>query len=248
MKYQRDEIASLWDKVSLSYDAQQYWSMPENWANLDVLVSHIGDPAGKRIIEVGCGSGYTSLALARKGARIALLDLSPQALKVAADGFAKAGLPAPELYNQDALKNTLPSDTFDATWNGGVIEHFYDPGKELLIKEMLRITRPGGKVIVLVPNRACWEFQIVQAWLKLRGTWTYGFEDDMSQWRLKRMCERLGIRNCTTYAFNPVLGWRWIPKVGHRLTRLLGMETLERHKQKSWMGFIAVLVIEKERE
>jgi len=248
MKYQKDEIASLWDKVSLSYDAQKYWSSPENRANLEVLLSHIGDPAGKRIIEVGCGSGLTSLALAQHGARCALLDLSPEALKVAAAEFTRAGLPAPEQFNQDALKNTLPSDAFDATWNGGVIEHFFDPGKEMLIKEMLRITKPGGKVIILVPNAACWQFQIVQAWMKLRGTWIYGFEDDMSPWRLRKMCRRLGIASCTAYAFNTVLGWRWIPKVGSRMTQWLGLEQLKHHQRRSWMGFVTVLVIEKGKE
>ena len=245
MKYQKDEIASLWDKVSLNYDARQYWSGLENRANFEELLLHIGAPAGKRIIEIGCGSGFTSLALAQHGARCALLDLSAEALKVAEAAFVQAGLQAPELYNQDALKSSVPSDSFDAVWNGGVIEHFFDPGKELLIKEMLRMTRPGGKVIIMVPNAACWEFQIVQAWLKFRKTWIYGFEDDMSPRRLRRMCERLGISHATTYAFNTVLGWRWLPKIGHRLTRMLGLETLDHHRRRSWMGFVSVLVIEK---
>jgi ubiquinone/menaquinone biosynthesis C-methylase UbiE len=245
MKYQKDEIASLWDKVSLNYDARQYWNGLENRANYEELLLHIGDPAGKRIIEVGSGSGFTSLALAQQGAHIALLDLSSEALKVAEAAFVQAGLPPPELFNQDALKSAVPSDSFDVVWNGGVIEHFFDPGKEILIKEMLRMAKPGGKVIIIVPSGACWEFQLVQAWLKLRKTWIYGFEDDMSPRRLRRMCERLGIANSTVYAFNTVLGWRWLPKIGRHLTRWLGMETMEHHRRRSWMGFITILVIEK---
>lgn len=248
MKHQKDEIASVWDKVSLNYNIGDYWKSPENRANLEVLLLHIGNPESKRIIEVGCGSGLTSLALAQQGAKCALLDLSPEALRIAAAEFTKVGLPVPELFNQDALKNTLPSDAFDVSWNGGVIEHFYDSGKELLVQEMLRITKPGGSVIVLVPNAACWHFQIVQAWMKLRGTWVYGFEDDMSPWRLRRMCRRLGIANFTTYAYNTALAWRWIPRVGCRMARLMGWEDLKYHRRRSWMGFVSVLVIVKERK
>jgi SAM-dependent methyltransferase len=243
--HQRDNIAEIWNSVSQAYDPGEYWRLPENLANLEVLLSHIGPPGGKRILEMGCGSGYTSLALAERGALCTLLDLSPEALSVAAESFTRAGLPAPELVNEDALHTSLPTGTFDVVWNGGVIEHFYDSGKNLLIQEMVRLTKPGGVVIILVPNRLCWYFQIVQAWKKLYGTWKYGFEDDMSPGRLARMCRRQGHPPEATYAFNPVLGWRWIPFIGARLARLFGDRRLERHLRRARTGFVTVAVIRK---
>jgi SAM-dependent methyltransferase len=242
--YQPDKVAAVWDKVSLKYNYDAYVRGPENQANLLALLDHIGDPAGKRIIEVGCGSGFTSLALAQGGAQCALLDLSPEALAGAKAGFARHGLPEPECYLNDALHSTVPSDRFDLVWNGGVIEHFYDAGKALLIQEMLRMAKPGGRVVILVPNRWCWQFQIVQAWQKLRGTWKYGFEDDMSPRRLRRMAESLGIRQLWTYAFNPVVGWRWVPKL-RRLLNWLDLETVEQHCRRTPTGFVSVLVIHK---
>jgi cyclopropane fatty-acyl-phospholipid synthase-like methyltransferase len=89
--YQPDDVPAIWDKVSRGYDYDAYARAPENQANLAALLDHIGDPTGKRIIEVGCGSGFTSLALARRGAHCALLDLSPDALAVARAGFAERG-------------------------------------------------------------------------------------------------------------------------------------------------------------
>jgi SAM-dependent methyltransferase len=149
--------------------------------------------------------------LAKYGAECVLLDISNEALKVARSVLVSAGLVEPFCYNEDALNNSVPSDAFDVAWNGGVIEHFDDTGKVMLIKEMLRQTRPGGKVIVLVPNAWYWQFQLIQAWQKWRGTWAYGFEDDMSPRRLEKMCEHIGLANIMTYAFNPILGWRWVP-------------------------------------
>ena len=245
MKHQRDNVAGVWDRVSRAYDPEQYWRLPENLANLEALLLHIGAPEGKRILEMGCGSGYTSLALAQRGAVCTLLDLSPEALRVAAASFSSAGVAAPELVNSDALHTPLPSGMFDVVWNGGVIEHFYDSGKMLLLKEMLRLTKPGGLVIVLVPNRHCWYFQIVQAWKKVYGTWRYGFEDDMSPGRLSRMCRRLGQIPVASYAFNPVVGWRWIPVIGPRLARALGDAKIERHRQRARTGFITVVVLQK---
>lgn len=242
--YQPDDVAAVWDKVSRKYTYDAYVRGPENQANLRALLEHIGDPAGKRIIEVGCGSGFTSVALAQRGARCALLDLSPEALAGAKAGFAQHGLPEPEAYLGDALRSAVPSDSFDFVWNGGVIEHFYDSGKALLIQEMLRMAKPSGVVVILVPNRWCWQFQIVQAWQKLRGTWKYGFEDDMSPRRLRRMAEGLGIGSVTAYAFNPVLGWRWVPKV-RGVIRKLGLEKADWHSRPSSTGFVSVLVIRK---
>lgn len=243
--YQKADLVSIWDSVSAEYDEHSYWQLPENLANLETLLRHLGDPTDKRVLEVGCGSGYTTLALANRGARCALLDFSPVALERAAGAFARAGLVTPELYLEDALHNSLPSDTFDLVWNGGVIEHFYDDGKARLIQEMVRLAAPGGVVVIMVPNRLAWQLQIRQAWQKFRGTWKYGFEDDMSPGRLLRMARRLGFGDAEVYAFNPIASWRWIPRTT-RVLRWLGVDTLKHHMRRSLTGLVSVLAIRKQ--
>ncbi len=240
----KDDLVETWNSVSGLYEEKQYWKAPENIANLQILLSHIGDPKGQHIIEVGCGSGFTSAELARRGARCSLIDISPIALETARKAFVASGLEDPQCFNEDALANTVESDSYDLVWNGGVIEHFYDEGKELLLKEMLRMCKPGGLVIVTVPNRWCLQFQAVQWWQKLSGTWKYGFEDDMSPRRLRRLCKKIGVRSSSASAFNPVLGWRWVP-VARRFLNLLELETVEKHRQPSIIGFLSVLSIRK---
>lgn len=244
-RYQKNDVVSIWDTVAQNYKRESYWGGKENQANFQVLLSHIGNPMRKRIIEIGCGSGFTSIALAQRGAKCAILDISPISLESAVSNFVAAGLPVPEHYLADALDSNIPSNTFDIVWNGGVIEHFFDEGKEKLILEMFRIAKPSGQVIIMVPNRWCWQFQLIQAWQKWRKTWAYGFEDDMSPRDLKHMCVRLGFNDYTVYAFNTILGWRWIPKLD-RVIKMLGWETLGHHCQRSWMGFVSVLVIRKQ--
>lgn len=243
---QKGDTVAIWDAVGKGYDRDKYWKGLENIANLKELLSHIGDPAGKRIIEVGSGSGFTSIALAGRGANVAILDISPVSLRYAVAQFEACGLPPPEHHEADALDNGLPSDTYDIVWNGGVIEHFFDEGKKRLIKEMLRIAKPGGRVVITVPNAWCWQFQVMQAWQKLRGTWSFGMEDDMSPRRLAALCGEIGVTPSETYAFNTVLGWRWVPII-KKIVKYGRMETLERHCRRSWMGFVSVLVIHKAR-
>ena len=242
--YQKKDIVSTWDVVSAGYDETAYWQLPENHANLETILHHFGNPEGKRVIEIGCGSGFTTLALARRGARCALLDISSLALETSTAGFVRAGLPEPERYLQDALNSTLPSDTFDLVWNGGVIEHFADEGKKKLMQEMVRICAPGGHILILVPNRLAVQFQVRQAWQKLRGTWIYGFEDDMSPGRLLRMARQLGFDTSEAYAFNPVAAWRWIPRTT-TILRWLRVDTLEHHLRRSRTGMVSILIIKK---
>jgi len=242
--YQANNISNIWDSVSIHYEFDNYWKLPENHANMKYLLDFAGNVEGKKIIEMGCGSGFTSIALSQRGADVTLLDISSVALEKAVEQFHVMNVTTPQIYLGDALQSEIPSNIYDIAWNGGVIEHFYDEGKKKLILEMYRIVKPGGKVIILVPNSWCWLFQIIQTVQKWRKTWPYGFEDDMSPLRLERMCNEIGFKSVTAFSFNPILAWRWIPKMS-KILELIGLETIERHSQRSITGFISVLVINK---
>jgi len=242
---QQEDLVDVWDNVAKYYSFEDYWADPASHAWLGRLRSHIGEPSGQRVLEVGCGSGLMSLALAQQGACVSLLDISPVALQRAREVFAAKHQPIPTCYRADALHSGIAENSFDVTWNCGVIEHFTNEGKRQLVMEMVKMTKPGGKVIIMVPNRWCWPFQIGQAYMKLRRTWPYGNEDDMSPMRLKRLCRRLDVEHYDAYSFDPVLGWYWLPFLGARLKRCLGPRPVEKHMQRSIIGWMSVLVIEK---
>ncbi len=245
-KSQPPNLTVVWDNIAQSYDEEVYWKLPENHANLAVLLSHSGNPKGKRFIEVGSGSGFTSAVLAQRGAECALLDLSQEALKVGIRNFIRSGLPEPQCYNENALQSSVPSNYYDVVWNMGVIEHFYDDGKKRLVMEMHRMTKPHGSVIIMAPNAWCWPFQIMQKWNKIRKSWAYGFEDDLSPRRLAKICNYLKLNNYVSYAYNPILAWKSFPFINKMIARK-GRDTLDYHLRHSWMGYMSILVIKKER-
>lgn len=103
------------------------------------------------VADIGCGSGYGCDILKNSGAaRIHGTDASPRAIEFARDHFDKAidftvqGITHMSLYR---------TDYFDMTVCSEVLEHIKEYNKEeLAIKEMKRITRPGGIIVIGTPN------------------------------------------------------------------------------------------------
>lgn len=104
--------------------------------------------ASLRILDVGCATGRLLSRLAQAGAKnLAAVYLAPRILDVARRKLADQQVEA-DLRAADA-EDTLPwpSDSFDVTTLTGVLHHFYRPRDAL--REVHRVLRPGGKLLVL---------------------------------------------------------------------------------------------------
>lgn len=230
---QQPDLVRVWDHVAETYDASVV-SSASYQANFNVMHEIMGDPKGRSFCEVGCGSGATSAMFAQLGARAVLLDISPKSLEFARNYFAERNLQA-DFHLQNALHMTIPDNSFDVVWNAGVIEHFQDDGKVMLIREMWRILAPGGLLLIQLPYAWDIPFRVGKLILRCRGTWAYGFEDNLSRRRIAGLARRAGLTDFHSLVFNPVAGWWFLPK-GKWLTERLGLNTLKRHSKKTRMG------------
>jgi SAM-dependent methyltransferase len=102
-----------------------------------------GVPAGGRILDVGCGRGVLLAELANHGFEVHGVERSAAAAR-GADPRAQICI-APDLA---AAK--YPAEHFDAVFVWHVLEHLREP--VAAVREMHRILRPGGKLVVAVPN------------------------------------------------------------------------------------------------
>lgn len=244
--YQEKNLDRNWDDLCRFYNAEHYWDMPaENLANFEMIRINTEPVTDKDMIEMGSGSGLLSLRLARMEANITLLDYSEISMDYARKQFIEARMPC-DHYVEDALDNNVPSNRYDHSYNVGVLEHFYDDGKKKLIAEMLRVVKPGGSVIILVPNSHCLPFMAVQIFKKAIGKWGYGYEDDMSPGRLKKMLGEMGLQ-AEVFGFNPICGWLWIPGI-RQLINATGFGTLKRSMRHTRWGMTTAAIIKKKTE
>jgi methionine biosynthesis protein MetW len=127
---------------------------------LELLASHVA--AGERVLQVDCGPGWLPEMLQARGARVVATDLSG----VAVERARARGVDARQCDLDDG---PLPfaDAQFDVVVSDSQLEHRVD--HEHALDEIVRVLRPGGRLILLLPNTAHWR---VRLWL-LAGRFPY---------------------------------------------------------------------------
>jgi len=118
------------------------WALPER--DLRFLPD---DLAGQHTIELGCGTGYVSAWLARRGAHPVGIDNSEQQLATARRLQAQHGIDFP-LVHGNAETLPFPDASFDLAISEYGASIWADPRK--WVPEAARVLRPGGRLIFLV--------------------------------------------------------------------------------------------------
>lgn len=112
-------------------------------------------PAGALVLDVGCGCGIRDLA---RGRRVIGIDTSPARLRGAATIYAGVHLAS-------ATAIPFADRTFDAVVSVDVMEHIPREAKDAAIREWIRVTRPGGRLVSVLD---CDSSKPLHAWAKRR--------------------------------------------------------------------------------
>jgi SAM-dependent methyltransferase len=142
-------------------------------------------PEGSIVLEAGCGTGQT-LALLSHQHNTAGLDISRAALNLASTNCKNPVLGS--IF-------TIPfrDNTFDLVYNSGVIEHFVDPANVAAIQEMTRVTKPSGRIIIIVPNTLCLWYKTGKFVAVMMKNFEFGYEEDYTPGRLKTASRMAGL-------------------------------------------------------
>lgn len=168
-----------------------------------------GPVAGRRVLEVGAGSGRDLLELAAKGACGFVLDYSPASLDIVRRLAARQGI-AVHLVRADALRMPFRDGAFDVVFHQGLLEHFRDPLP--LLRENARALAPGGRAVVDVPQTFHAYTALKQA-LMLLDRWFAGWETQFTPAQLERLMAAAGLRVRRTY------GEWMVPGLAYRVAR-----------------------------
>ena len=148
------EASKAWyDRISRYYDLAGLFE--NGYKTLALEMADFRE--GEKVLEVGCGTGWALERIARRvGERGKAygLDLSPKMLRVARDRLQKAELMTRvELVEGDATKMPFPDDMFDVAFSTHTLELFDTPDIPVVLSEIKRVLKPGGKFVDLSISR-----------------------------------------------------------------------------------------------
>jgi ubiquinone/menaquinone biosynthesis C-methylase UbiE len=129
------------------YDSLREMNEPPDFAK---ILHEYDRFSGKRVLEVGCGNGYTLGKYARAGAEVYGIDVTETAVDISRKRFGYQKLKGDFIVgNAEALP--YESDFFDCVCSMGVLHHV--PDTEKAVAEIHRCLKPGGRLVVMVYHR-----------------------------------------------------------------------------------------------
>ena len=152
------KVNDLFAKIARRYDFLndlQSFGLHRGWKRRVVDLAKVTSQS--RALDLCCGTGDISFALAQKGALTTGLDFSAEMLAVAAERNQKTGPTAPAFIQGDAQNVPFPDSSFDIVTVGYGLRNLTSWQRGL--EEMHRVAKPGGRLIVLdfgKPPNALW--------------------------------------------------------------------------------------------
>ena len=108
------------------------------------IAALMGQAGGNRVLDVGCGTGYTVCSLHRRGFEMIGVDLSPEMLSVAAQ---KAG--GCSFVLGDGTSLPFADGIFDGALVSLALHEVFPSAREAIWSEMKRVVRPAGLLFIL---------------------------------------------------------------------------------------------------
>jgi ubiquinone/menaquinone biosynthesis C-methylase UbiE len=175
------------------------WESPAGklrWARrVNMLSSHL--KPGMTVLELGCGTGFFTRELARSGADVVAIDVSPELLEIArSNRFA----PNVRYEIQNAYDLTYPDAVFDSVVGSSVLHHLEI---DAALRDIHRVLKPEGTIYFTEPNMLNPQIAIQKnvPWIKRK---LGDSPDETAFFRssLRRLLEQTGYRDVQIKPFD----------------------------------------------
>lgn len=175
-------------------------------------ISRFIEKKDRLIIEAGCGTGRLACLMARDfpDSSVTGLDISENSVRMSNELKRHLELHNASFEISDLFRMPYVDSSFNVVFNEGVIEHYSPddpPTYDDALREMIRITKRRGKVIVAVPNWFNLPHTLYKFYLKKRNkTFKYGYEKSFRMGELVSLFERAGLGDIEVGGFYPAHG------------------------------------------
>ena len=180
---------------------------PSKWAE------HIYNETkkGDHILEIGSGTGVISALLNSGGRYVYLQDFSKAMLLTAEDLFTSLGTEMSGSSETDVLDFwEWEDDMFDCVFSVGLLEHFDPDEIDHIMQEAKRVTKPDGKIIMLVPNADCIAYIKGKEEQEEKGIWKWGKERPFTKVDLIHYFKQSGLDVVHTETIDPEHALRFL--------------------------------------
>ena len=161
----KSQVEALFDSLALEYVRErerQFSFVSQKRIAVGMLLGGRG-----RLLEVGCGPGIMLPDLLAMGCEVHAIDISAEMIRRAEQRMSGHPLARRcHLGVGDVERLEFGEGSFDAVLALGVLE--YLPAREGALREMLRVLKPGGHLVLTVPNRAAAYHLAASAYLAVR--------------------------------------------------------------------------------
>jgi ubiquinone/menaquinone biosynthesis C-methylase UbiE len=168
------------------------WESPAGkvrWARRVKMLSRHLKP-GMTVLELGCGTGSFTRELARSGADVVAIDVSPDLLEIAR---ANSSAPNVQYQIQNAYALSYPDAAFDSVVGSSILHHLE---VKKALRDVYRVLKSGGAIYFTEPNMLNPQIAIQKniPWIK-RKVGDSPDETAFFRWSLRRLLEQTGYRD-----------------------------------------------------
>lgn len=141
------DTAAFWNRAAPKYAGRKIRDPAAYAATLDRVRAYLS--AADRVLEVGCGTGTTAVALAEAAGRITATDIAPGMIQIARARIAEAGAQNVTATPGAPGDGTLPQGPYDAVMAFNLLHLVAD--LDAVLANVAQLTRPGGHFLSKTP-------------------------------------------------------------------------------------------------
>lgn len=171
---EENQVKDYFNQIAPQYNEQRRVVYGD--ALRDIIFNQTKIEKDDKVADIGAGTGYLTLELAKKAAQVIAVDNSSQMLSIAREEAAKIGLTNIRFLEGNAEELPIENELVDLVYANMLLHHVNDPLQ--VFEEMYRILVPGGRMIITDIN------EHEYAWLRQEKSdlWLGFNPDDLNEW------------------------------------------------------------------